>query len=373
MGMQFHQEKCISLLVTRSQTPFHTSYILKGHTLESVTTAKYMGITISKDMNWDIHINNITSKANKIIGLLGRNLPIQNTETKTLAYKSMVRSNMEYCASVWSPHTENLKCKLEQVQRRSVNYKVIDKVTDENGRIVLLNVQIDDAVFSLVCIYAPNSKTLRNMFFKKVSNFCKEHGTGILVVGGDFNKIMQDIDRRSLRTGNVCKQSVNSLKSFMKTNKLIDVWRIYNENRQQFTWRRKDKRQASRIDMILLGKDVLSLVQSCKIKPAVIQYTDHQSVVLTFRSGVSEKGRGYWKINNSVIQEYDYKQLINKVIDKYLIQYHNNKIDIRLLWDAMKVEIREVTTMYCKNKSKLTRKLRHKLESELEKKYYGKG
>jgi hypothetical protein len=57
-GMQFHPEKCISLSVTRSQTPFHTSYIL-----ESVTTAKYLGITISKDMNWDTHINNITSKA----------------------------------------------------------------------------------------------------------------------------------------------------------------------------------------------------------------------------------------------------------------------------------------------------------------------
>ena len=82
---------------------------------------------------------------------------------------------------------------------------------------------------------------------------------------------------------------------------------------------------------------------------------------------MSEKGRGYWKIDNSVIQEYDYKQLINKVIDKCLIQYHNNKIDIRLLWDAMKVEIREVTTMYCKNKSKLSRELRHTLENELEK------
>ena len=33
------------------------------------------------------------------------------------------------------------------------------------------------------------------MFFKKISNLCKEHGTGILVVGGDFNEIMQDIDR----------------------------------------------------------------------------------------------------------------------------------------------------------------------------------
>jgi hypothetical protein len=50
------------------------------------------------------------------------------------------------------------------------------------------------------------------------------------------------------------------------------------------------------------------LFKGCTIKPAVIQYIAHQSVVLTFRSGVSEKGRGYWKINNSVIQEYDYKQ-----------------------------------------------------------------
>jgi hypothetical protein len=34
----------------------------------------------------------------------------------------------------------------------AVNYKVIDKFTDENGRIVLLNVQIDDAVFFVLCL-----------------------------------------------------------------------------------------------------------------------------------------------------------------------------------------------------------------------------
>jgi hypothetical protein len=52
---------------------------------------------------------------------------------------------------------------------KAATYKVIDKVTDANGRIVLLNVQIDDAVFSLVCIYAPNSKTLRNMKLYHIS------------------------------------------------------------------------------------------------------------------------------------------------------------------------------------------------------------
>jgi len=39
-GMQFHPAKCNSMSVTRSKTPFKYNYILKGHTLESVDTAK---------------------------------------------------------------------------------------------------------------------------------------------------------------------------------------------------------------------------------------------------------------------------------------------------------------------------------------------
>ena len=111
--MQFHPEKCNSLSVTRSHSPFKFNYNLKGHVLESVQTAKYLGITISNNMSWDTHINNITSKANKILGFLRRNLQVQLEETKSLAYKSMVRSNLEYCSSVWSPHTKKLKTELE--------------------------------------------------------------------------------------------------------------------------------------------------------------------------------------------------------------------------------------------------------------------
>jgi exonuclease III len=51
---------------------------------------------------------------------------------------------------------------------------------------------------------------------------------------------------------NIATPQLADVPILIKTNKLIDVWRIYNENRQQFTWRRKDKTQASRIDMILL-------------------------------------------------------------------------------------------------------------------------
>jgi hypothetical protein len=65
--------------VTRSKTPFKFNYILKGHTLESVDTAKYLGITISSNMTWNAHINNIT--------FFRRNLQIKNEHTKSMAYK----------------------------------------------------------------------------------------------------------------------------------------------------------------------------------------------------------------------------------------------------------------------------------------------
>ena len=80
--------------VTRSKTPFKYNYILKEHTFESVDTAKYLGITISSNMTWNAHINNITSKAQKLLGFFRRNLQIKNEHTKSMAYKSLVRSGI---------------------------------------------------------------------------------------------------------------------------------------------------------------------------------------------------------------------------------------------------------------------------------------
>ena len=121
-GMQFHPEKCNSMSITRSRSPFQFTYSLKGHQLETVNAAKYLGITLSSNMSWDCHINNISLKANKILGFLKRNLKIKQEHTKSLAYKSLVRSNLEYCSSVWSPHTKTNIKKLENVQRRAARY-----------------------------------------------------------------------------------------------------------------------------------------------------------------------------------------------------------------------------------------------------------
>ena len=47
---------------------------------------------------------------------------ISNTDTKAAAYSALVQPTLEYCASEWSPHTEQSKHKLEMVQRRAARY-----------------------------------------------------------------------------------------------------------------------------------------------------------------------------------------------------------------------------------------------------------
>jgi hypothetical protein len=41
-------------------------------------------------------------------------------------------------------------------------------------------------------------------------------------------------------------------------------------------------------------------------------------------------------------QEVEYQLLINNLIDKYIYDKVNNNVDCLLLWDVLKIEIREI-------------------------------
>ena len=88
---------------------------------------------ISKDLSWNTHINRITNNANKSLGFLRRNIQTRNSNIRQLAYKTIVRPQVEYATSVWSPHTLQNIQKIENVQRRAVrwvkhNYSQYDSV-----------------------------------------------------------------------------------------------------------------------------------------------------------------------------------------------------------------------------------------------------
>jgi hypothetical protein len=97
-----------------------------------VQEEKDLGLLMTSSLSWDSHIQRISAKANRMLGLLKRTCPLLN--------KVHVRRTL-YLALVKSPHQCNVKIKLEQIQRRGTRWILKVKVGDVpyRDRLSILN------------------------------------------------------------------------------------------------------------------------------------------------------------------------------------------------------------------------------------------
>ena len=169
--MVFNPSKCQVLHITRTRKPVRCRYFMHNQELESIDTAKYLGVNISKDLSWNTHINNVTASANRTLGFVKRNVQTKNKDIRTLAFNSLVRPQVEYGSAVWSPYTKENKDKIEMVQRRAAkwvsnDYSTYSSVTEmmsnlgwrslENRRYDTRLLMVYKIVYGLVAIPVPS-------------------------------------------------------------------------------------------------------------------------------------------------------------------------------------------------------------------------
>ncbi len=93
------------MAVTNARKNKHNwEHNMGGEDMAPTDSTPYLGVTITKNLKWNQHMNIITAKANKILGLLCHNLSLTPEKVKTAAYQTPMRPRLEYCSSIWSPH-----------------------------------------------------------------------------------------------------------------------------------------------------------------------------------------------------------------------------------------------------------------------------
>ena len=112
---------CYSLEKKKKKN-IETKYFLHDIELDSVSSAKYLGVTISVDLSWSTHIDNITKSANQTLGFLKRNIRDHNKDLKSVAYKTLVRPQLKHTSTVWCSHISTDIQKAEAVQRRAARW-----------------------------------------------------------------------------------------------------------------------------------------------------------------------------------------------------------------------------------------------------------
>ena len=132
-NIKFNASKWKVLTVSSKKKPITFAYHLGSTNLHHVQEEKDLGVIMTGNLSWNSHIQSITSKANKLLGLLRRTCPLlTNVRVRLTLYLSLVKSQLCYASEVWSPHIHAQRIKLEQVQRRANRWMLRQRKGDSS-------------------------------------------------------------------------------------------------------------------------------------------------------------------------------------------------------------------------------------------------
>ena len=120
--MHFNPDKCELIRITNKRKTINAMYQIHGVQLKQKKKAKYLGLTFTNTLSWNAHIDTITKKANNTTAFLRRNLSMCPRKVKDTCYKTFVKPQVEYAATVWDPHTTESIKKVKAVQRRAARF-----------------------------------------------------------------------------------------------------------------------------------------------------------------------------------------------------------------------------------------------------------
>ena len=144
--MSFNPDKCEVIRITNKKNIIDAKYTIHGQVLHETNRAKYLGVTIDNTLSWNSHIDIMTKKANNTTAFLRRNLSSCPADVKPTCYKTLVRPQLEYAATVWDPWTQTNISKIEAVQRRAARFTLGDYRRTSTVSSMLHQLKWDDLI-----------------------------------------------------------------------------------------------------------------------------------------------------------------------------------------------------------------------------------
>ena len=210
--MEFNVKKCKLMRICKKRSPLLSDLHLNNSNLQSTSDFCDLGLVTNCNLSWNNHIDKITSKANRILGLIKRTCRgFKDVPTLRTLYLALVRSQLEFCSVVWSPYQASNITKLERIQRRAT--KLILKTTDEyqqrREKLNLLSLEQRRFLFDVLFLY----KALNGHIDIDLSNYVQ---------------FFKESDHYTLRRKDDCTLKKNYARTnifkYSYFNRIVDMW-----------------------------------------------------------------------------------------------------------------------------------------------------
>ena len=219
----------------------------------------------------------------------------------------------------------------------------ITNVYTDEGRTIIFDIQQNEQKFTIVAVYAPNDDC--PVYFENIRNILRNRGEQKILVG-DFNLVLDvALDRKdTYHNNNKAKEVVEDL---MEEFCLKEIWRIRNGEDKEYSWfKRGNIQKASRIDFMLVSAGLDQKVEYITYISSI--KTDHRAIYCVIKIYQYERGVGYWKFNNKLLQDKQFLDLMNVELEN-CYQSSGQKSPI-MRWEIIKRRIKKVATKYARAK-----------------------
>ena len=205
---------------------------------------------------------------------------------------------------------------------KNLQFDIRHVLDDSEGRYIFVEALGRDVPFLLVNLYAPTKNQEQCVFFDVVANIPEDLSQDPncqIFIGGDFNcHLGPSLDN----LGGIIesKSSVKKINEIMRANDLIDIWRIRNPEKKQFTWTQKKPLVRRRLDYWPISMEIQDDLTETNIITSI--KSDHSAITLTLNSLAKQKfGPSYWKFNSSLLEDASYIQLISSNYPEWLDEF----------------------------------------------------
>ena len=153
------------------------------------------------------------------------------------------------------------------------------------------------------------------------------------IIVGDFNTPLTPMDRSSKQKVNKETQVLNDTLDEMD---LIDIFRTFHPNAEEYTSFSSANGIFSRIDHILGHKSNLTKYKKIEIVSSI--FSNHNAMRLDINyKKKSVRNTNTWRLNNMFLNNQQFTEEIKREIKKFLETNDNGNTTTQNLWDAAKL------------------------------------
>ena len=200
---------------------------------------------------------------------------------------------------------------------KNLEYEIHSHISDPEGNYLIADISVEQNRFTLVNLYGPNQDT--PSFFDTILNKVTTIGNTNLIICGDFNTVQNaQLDYFNYKHINN-KKAHEKILEIKETHSLYDPYRESHPSQRRYTWRKKTPLKQARLDYFLITDSLLPFINKTLIEESY--RSDHSIIILDISFVKFQKGKPLWKLNNSLLHDIEYLQIIKDKITEVKKQY----------------------------------------------------